>query len=98
MNDHTNIIGICMGTGRHLARAGLRRAAPHLRAATPGEETPRPIAPAPDRDYRIDQSTRPPRSTASRQSIRNSLSPIMMNTAFAGRRSNAVYLALQTNR
>jgi 3-dehydroquinate dehydratase/shikimate dehydrogenase len=103
MNDHTNIIGICMGDAGVISRVlGLRAGSAFtFAAATPGEETgPGQIAARTlIETYRIDHVDAATKVYGvAGNPIRNSLSPIMMNTAFRRETVNAVYLALQTNR
>ena len=98
MNDHTNIIGICMGDAGVISRVlGLRAGSAFtFAAATPGEET---AARTLIETYRIDHVDAATKVYGvAGNPIRNSLSPIMMNTAFRRETVNAVYLALQTNR
>ena len=98
MNDHTNIIGICMGDAGVISRVlGLRAGSAFtFAAATPGEET---AARTLIETYRIDNVDAATKVYGvAGNPIRNSLSPIMMNTAFRRETVNAVYLALQTNR
>jgi 3-dehydroquinate dehydratase / shikimate dehydrogenase len=103
MDNHTNIIGICMGDAGIISRIlGVRAGSAFtFAAATPGEETgPGQIAARTLLDtYRIDQvdiSTKV--YGVAGNPIRSSLSPIMMNTAFRRETVNAVYLALQANK
>ncbi len=103
MNDHTNIIGICMGDAGIISRVlGVRAGSAFtFAAATPGEETgPGQIAARTLLDtYRIDHVDAATKVYGvAGNPIRSSLSPIMMNTAFRRETVNAVYLALQTTR
>ena len=103
MNDHTNIIGICMGDAGIISRVlGVRAGSAFtFAAATPGEETgPGQIAARTLlENYRIDQVDAATKVYGvAGNPIRSSLSPIMMNTAFRRETVNAVYLALQTTR
>jgi 3-dehydroquinate dehydratase/shikimate dehydrogenase len=101
MDDHTNIIGICMGDAGIISRVlGVRAGSAFtFAAATPGEETgPGQIAARTlIETYRIDQVDAATKVYGvAGNPIRSSLSPIMMNTAFRRETVNAVYLALQT--
>lgn len=101
MNDHTNIIGICMGDSGVISRVlGVRAGSAFtFAAATTGEETgPGQIAARTlIETYRIDHVDAATKVYGvAGNPIRNSLSPIMMNTAFRRETVNAVYLALQT--
>jgi 3-dehydroquinate dehydratase / shikimate dehydrogenase len=103
MNDHTNIIGICMGDAGIISRVlGVRAGSAFtFAAATPGEETgPGQIAARTLLDnYRIDHVDAATKVYGvAGNPIRSSLSPIMMNTAFRRETVNAVYLALQTSK
>jgi 3-dehydroquinate dehydratase/shikimate dehydrogenase len=103
MNDHTNIIGICMGDAGIISRVlGVRAGSAFtFAAATPGEETgPGQIAARTLLEtYRIDQVDAATKVYGvAGNPVRSSLSPIMMNTAFRRETVNAVYLALQTSR
>jgi 3-dehydroquinate dehydratase/shikimate dehydrogenase len=103
MNDHTNIIGICMGDAGVISRVlGVRAGSAFtFAAATPGEETgPGQIAARTlIETYRIDHVDAATKVYGvAGNPIRSSLSPIMMNTAFRRETVNAVYLALQTNK
>jgi 3-dehydroquinate dehydratase/shikimate dehydrogenase len=103
MNDHTNIIGICMGDAGIISRVlGVRAGSAFtFAAATPGEETgPGQIAARTLLEtYRIDHVDAATKVYGvAGNPIRSSLSPIMMNTAFRRETVNAVYLALQTNK
>jgi len=103
MDDHSNIIGICMGDAGIISRVlGLRAGSAFtFAAATPGEETgPGQIAARTlIETYRIDQVDAATKVYGvAGNPIRSSLSPIMMNTAFRRETVNAVYLALQTNK
>jgi 3-dehydroquinate dehydratase/shikimate dehydrogenase len=103
MNDHTNIIGICMGDAGIISRVlGVRAGSAFtFAAATPGEETgPGQIAARTlIETYRIDQVDAATKVYGvAGNPVRSSLSPVMMNTAFRRETVNAVYLALQTNK
>jgi 3-dehydroquinate dehydratase / shikimate dehydrogenase len=103
MNDHTNIIGICMGDAGVISRVlGVRAGSAFtFAAATPGEETgPGQIAARTLLEtYRIDHVDAATKVYGvAGNPIKSSLSPIMMNTAFRRETVNAVYLALQTNK
>ncbi len=103
MNDHTNIIGICMGDAGIISRVlGVRAGSAFTFAASsPGEETgPGQIAARTlIETYRIDSVDAATKVYGvAGNPIRSSLSPIMMNTAFRRETVNAVYLALQTNK
>jgi 3-dehydroquinate dehydratase/shikimate dehydrogenase len=103
MNDHTNIIGICMGDAGVISRVlGVRAGSAFtFAAATPGEETgPGQIAARTlIETYRIDHVDAATKVYGvAGNPIRSSLSPIMMNTAFRRETVNAVYLALQTTK
>jgi 3-dehydroquinate dehydratase / shikimate dehydrogenase len=103
MNDHTNIIGICMGDAGIISRVlGVRAGSAFtFAAATPGEETgPGQIAARTLFEaYRIDHVDAATKVYGvAGNPIRSSLSPIMMNTAFRRETVNAVYLALQTTK
>ena len=103
MNDHSNIIGICMGDAGIISRVlGLRAGSAFtFAAATVGEETgPGQIAARTlIETYRIDNVDAATKVYGvAGNPIRSSLSPIMMNTAFRRETVNAVYLALQTTR
>jgi 3-dehydroquinate dehydratase/shikimate dehydrogenase len=103
MNDHTNIIGICMGDSGVISRVlGLRAGSAFtFAAATLGEETgPGQIAARTlIETYRIDNVDAATKVYGvAGNPIRSSLSPIMMNTAFRRETVNAVYLALQTTK
>ncbi len=103
MNDHTNIIGICMGDAGVISRVlGVRAGSAFtFAAATLGEETgPGQIAARTLLEtYRIDHvDTATKVYGVAGNPIKSSLSPIMMNTAFRRETVNAVYLALQTNK
>jgi 3-dehydroquinate dehydratase/shikimate dehydrogenase len=100
MEDHSNIIGICMGDAGIISRVlGLRAGSAFtFAAATVGEETgPGQIAARTlIETYRIDQVDAATKVYGvAGNPIRSSLSPIMMNTAFRRETVNAVYLALQ---
>ena len=101
MDDHSNIIGICMGDAGIISRVlGVRAGTAFtFAAATAGEETgPGQIAARTlIETYRIDQVDAATKVYGvAGNPIRSSLSPIMMNTAFRRETVNAVYLALQT--
>jgi 3-dehydroquinate dehydratase/shikimate dehydrogenase len=103
MNDHTNIIGICMGDAGIISRVlGVRAGSAFtFAAATPGEETgPGQIAARTlIETYRIDHVDAATKVYGvAGNPIRSSLSPVMMNTAFRRETVNAVYLALQTSK
>jgi 3-dehydroquinate dehydratase/shikimate dehydrogenase len=103
MDDHTNIIGICMGDAGVISRVlGLRAGSAFtFAAATAGEETgPGQIAARTLLEtYRIDQVDAATKVYGvAGNPIRSSLSPIMMNTAFRRETVNAVYLALQATK
>ena len=103
MDDHTNIIGICMGDAGIISRVlGVRAGSAFtFAAATPGEETgPGQIAARTlIETYRIDQVDAATKVYGvAGNPIRSSLSPIMMNTAFRRETVNAVYLALQATK
>lgn len=103
MNDHSNIIGICMGDAGIISRVlGVRAGSAFtFAAATPGEETaPGQIAARTlVETYRIDQVDAATKVYGvAGNPIRSSLSPIMMNAAFRRETVNAVYLALQADK
>jgi 3-dehydroquinate dehydratase/shikimate dehydrogenase len=103
LDDHTNIIGICMGDAGVISRVlGVRSGSAFtFAAATQGEETgPGQIAARTlIETYRIDQvDTATKVYGVAGNPIRSSLSPIMLNTAFRRETVNAVYLALQTTK
>jgi 3-dehydroquinate dehydratase / shikimate dehydrogenase len=103
MDDHSNIIGICMGDAGIISRVlGVRAGSAFtFAAASIGEETgPGQIAARTlIETYRIDQVDAATKVYGVAGSpIRSSLSPIMMNTAFRRETVNAVYLALQANK
>src|SRR5271167_1537326 len=103
MEDHSNIIGICMGDAGIISRVlGVRAGSAFtFAAATAGEETgPGQIAARTlIETYRIDQVDAATKVYGvAGNPIRSSLSPIMMNTAFRRETVNAVYLALQANK
>jgi 3-dehydroquinate dehydratase/shikimate dehydrogenase len=100
MEDHSNIIGICMGDAGIISRVlGVRAGSAFtFAAASIGEETgPGQIAARTlIETYRIDQVDAATKVYGvAGNPIRSSLSPIMMNTAFRRETVNAVYLALQ---
>jgi 3-dehydroquinate dehydratase / shikimate dehydrogenase len=103
MEDHWNIVGVCMGDAGIISRVLSLRAgsAFTFAAATTGEETgPGQIAARTlIETYRIDQVDAATKVYGvAGNPIRSSLSPIMMNTAFRRETVNAVYLALQANK
>jgi 3-dehydroquinate dehydratase / shikimate dehydrogenase len=103
MNDHSNIIGICMGDAGIISRVlGVRAGSAFtFAAATQGEETgPGQIAARTLLEtYRIEEVDAATKVYGvAGNPIRSSLSPIMMNTAFRRETVNAVYLALQTSK
>ena len=103
MNDHSNIIGICMGEAGIISRVlGVRAGSAFtFAAATPGEETgPGQVAARTlIETYRIDQVDNATKVYGvAGNPIRSSLSPIMLNSAFRRETVNAVYLALQTTK
>ncbi len=103
MENHSNIIGICMGDSGIISRVlGLRAGSAFtFAAATQGEETaPGQIAARTlIETYRIDQVDAATKVYGvAGNPIRSSLSPIMLNTAFRRETVNAVYLALQTTK
>jgi 3-dehydroquinate dehydratase / shikimate dehydrogenase len=103
MNDHSNIIGICMGDAGISSRVlGVRAGSAFtFAAATPGEETgPGQIAARTlIETYRIDEVDVATKVYGvAGNPIRSSLSPAMMNAAFRRETVNAVYLALQTSK
>jgi 3-dehydroquinate dehydratase / shikimate dehydrogenase len=101
--DMASVIGICMGDQGLMSRVlGIRAgsaftfaSASEGEATGPGQITARTLA----ETYRIGQI-----DAATRvygvvgNPVKNSLSPIMLNTAFRRETVNAVYLALQTNK
>jgi 3-dehydroquinate dehydratase / shikimate dehydrogenase len=103
MDEHSNIIGICMGDAGIISRVlGVRAGSAFtFAAASIGEETgPGQIAARTlIETYRIDQVDAATKVYGvAGNPIRSSLSPIMMNTAFRRETVNAVYLALQANK
>ncbi len=101
MNDHSNLVGICMGDAGIISRVlGVRAGSAFtFAAATLGEETgPGQIAARTLREtYRIEDVDAATKIYGvAGNPVRSSLSPIMMNTAFRRETVNAVYLALQT--
>jgi 3-dehydroquinate dehydratase/shikimate dehydrogenase len=103
MDNHSNIIGICMGDAGIISRVlGVRAGSAFtFAAATSGEETgPGQIAARTlIETYRIDQVDAATKVYGvAGNPIRSSLSPIMMNTAFRRETVNAVYLALQATK
>jgi 3-dehydroquinate dehydratase/shikimate dehydrogenase len=103
MDNHSNIIGICMGDAGIISRVlGVRAGSAFtFAAATSGEETgPGQIAARTlIETYRIDQVDAATKVYGvAGNPIRSSLSPVMMNTAFRRETVNAVYLALQATK
>jgi 3-dehydroquinate dehydratase/shikimate dehydrogenase len=103
MEDHSNIIGICMGDAGIISRVlGVRAGSAFtFAAATSGEETgPGQIAARTlIETYRIDQVDAATKVYGvAGNPIRSSLSPVMMNAAFRRETVNAVYLALQATK
>jgi len=103
MDDHSNIIGICMGDAGIISRVlGVRAGSAFtFAAATVGEETgPGQIAARTlIETYRIEHVDAATKVYGvAGNPIRSSLSPVMMNTAFRRETVNAVYLALQTHK
>ncbi|QMV19260.1 shikimate dehydrogenase [Granulicella sp. 5B5] len=105
MEDHpgSSVVGICMGDAGIISRVlGLRAGSAFtFAAASQGEETaPGQIAARTlIETYRIDQVDAATKVYGvAGNPIRNSLSPLMMNTAFRRETVNAVYLALQTSK
>jgi 3-dehydroquinate dehydratase/shikimate dehydrogenase len=103
MNEHSNIIGICMGDAGIISRVlGVRAGSAFtFAAASIGEETgPGQIAARTlIETYRIDQVDVATKVYGvAGNPIRSSLSPVMMNAAFRRETVNAVYLALQTSK
>src|SRR5271156_1201807 len=103
MEDHSNIIGICMGDAGIISRVlGVRAGSAFtFAAASIGEETgPGQIAARTlIETYRIDQVDAATKVYGvAGNPLSSSLSPIMMNTAFRRETVNAVYLALQTSK
>jgi 3-dehydroquinate dehydratase/shikimate dehydrogenase len=103
MEDHSNIIGICMGDAGIISRVlGVRAGSAFtFAAATVGEETGSGQIAARTliETYRIDQVDAATKVYGvAGNPIRSSLSPIMMNTAFRRETVNAVYLALQATK
>ncbi|WP_348268373.1 shikimate dehydrogenase [Edaphobacter paludis] len=103
MEDHSNIIGICMGDAGIISRVlGVRAGSAFtFAAATIGEETgPGQIAARTLIDtYRIEQVDAATKVYGvAGNPIGSSLSPAMMNAAFRRETVNAVYLALQTQK
>jgi len=103
ISDHSNIIGICMGDAGIISRVlGVRAGSVFtFAAATAGEETaPGQIAARTlVETYRIDQVDAATKVYGvAGNPVRNSLSPLMMNTAFRRETVNAVYLALQADK
>lgn len=101
--DTTNIVGICMGDAGIISRVlGLRAGSAFtFAAANEGDETaPGQItARALSSTYRIDQVDAATKVYGvAGNPVLQSLSPIMLNTAFRRETINAVYLALQTDR
>jgi len=103
MNDHSNIIGTCMGDAGIISRVlGVRAGSAFTFAsASAGEETaPGQIAARTLMEtYRIDQVDAATKVYGvAGNPIRSSLSPLMMNAAFRRETVNAVYLALQADK
>jgi 3-dehydroquinate dehydratase/shikimate dehydrogenase len=103
MNDHSNIVGVCMGDAGIISRVlGVRAGSAFtFAAATPGEETaPGQIAARTLLEtYRIDQVDAATKVYGvAGNPIRSSLSPLMMNAAFRRETVNAVYLGLQADK
>ena len=103
MEDHGNVIGICMGDAGIISRVlGVRAGSIFtFAAASVGEETgPGQIAARTlIETYRIDQVDPATKVYGvAGNPIRSSLSPSMMNAAFRRETVNAVYLALQTSK
>lgn len=103
MNDSSNIIGICMGEAGIISRVlGVRAGSAFtFAAATAGEETaPGQIAARTlVETYRIDEVDAATKVYGvAGNPVRQSLSPLMLNTAFRRETLNAVYLALQTSK
>jgi 3-dehydroquinate dehydratase/shikimate dehydrogenase len=103
MDNHSNIIGVCMGDAGIISRVlGVRAGSVFtFAAATAGEETaPGQIAARTlIETYRIDQVDAATKVYGvAGNPIRSSLSPIMLNTAFRRETVNAVYLALQATK
>ena len=103
VDDESNstVVGICMGEPGIISRVlGLRAGSAFtFAAASVGEETaPGQIAARTlIETYRIDQVDAATKVYGvAGNPVRNSLSPLMMNTAFRRETVNAVYLALQT--
>ena len=99
--DTTNIVGICMGDAGIISRVlGLRAGSAFtFAAANEGDETaPGQItAQALSETYRIDQVDAATKVYGvAGNPVLQSLSPMMLNTAFRRETINAVYLALQT--
>jgi 3-dehydroquinate dehydratase/shikimate dehydrogenase len=103
VNDHSNIIGVCMGDAGIISRVlGVRAGSAFtFAAATAGEETaPGQIAARTlIETYRIDHVDAATKVYGvAGNPIRSSLSPLMMNAAFRRETVNAVYLALQADK
>jgi 3-dehydroquinate dehydratase/shikimate dehydrogenase len=103
MNDHSNIVGVCMGDAGIISRVlGVRAGSAFtFAAATPGEETaPGQIAARTlIETYRIDQVDAATKVYGvAGNPIHSSLSPLMMNAAFRRETVNAVYLGLQADK
>lgn len=101
--DMANMVGICMGEQGIISRVlGLRAGSAFTFAsATLGEETaPGQIAARTlIETYRIDQLDAGTRVFGvAGNPVKNSLSPVMLNTAFRRENVNAVFLALQTTK
>ena len=102
-SHNSSVVGICMGDSGIISRVlGLRAGSAFtFAAATAGEETaPGQIAARTLLEtYRVDQVDAATKVYGvAGNPIRNSLSPLMMNTAFRRETVNAVYLALQTSK
>jgi len=103
MNDHSNMVGVCMGDAGIISRVlGVRAGSAFtFAAATAGEETaPGQIAARTlIETYRIDHVDAATKVYGvAGNPIRSSLSPLMMNAAFRRETVNAVYLALQADK
>jgi 3-dehydroquinate dehydratase/shikimate dehydrogenase len=101
--SNSTVVGICMGDPGIISRVlGLRSGSAFtFAAANEGEETaPGQIAARTLLEtYRVDQVDAATKVYGvAGNPIRNSLSPLMMNTAFRRETVNAVYLGLQTSK
>ena len=101
--SNSTVVGICMGESGIISRVlGLRAGSAFtFAAANEGEETaPGQIAARTLLEtYRVDQLDAATKVYGvAGNPIRNSLSPLMMNTAFRRETVNAVYLGLQTSK